>query len=109
MRGAAVVETQALSHGAALPYLPVLTLLRRLFGIDERDAPDVARQKIAGSLLLLDDGFKASLPLLFDFLGVPDAAHRTVADDPEARLRLLVDACVALLHARATTASRRCS
>jgi class 3 adenylate cyclase/tetratricopeptide (TPR) repeat protein len=103
IRGAAVVETQALSHGAALPYLPVLTLLRRLFGIDERDAPDVARQKIAGSLLLLDDGFKASLPLLFDFLGVPDAAHRTVADDPEARLRLLVDACVALLHARATS------
>jgi adenylate cyclase len=102
MRGAAVIETQALSHGAALPYLPVLTLLRRLFGIDERDVPDAARQKIAGSLLLLDDAFKSSLPLLFDFLGVPDAARRAGAEDAETRLRLLVDACVALLRARAT-------
>ena len=38
-RGAAVVETQALAHGAAVPYLPVLDLLRDLLGIDERDAP----------------------------------------------------------------------
>ncbi len=100
-RGAAVVETQALAHGAALPYLPVLTLFRRLLGIDERDAPETARQKIAGGLLLLDDGFKASLPLLFDFLGVPDAAHGGAPADAEARLLRLVDACVALLGARA--------
>ena len=86
-RGAAVVETQALAHGAALPYLPVLTLFRRLFGVDERDAPETARQKIAGGLLLLDDAFKTRLPLLFDFLGVPDPTRGALAADPETRMR----------------------
>ena len=100
-RGAAVVESQALAHGAALPYLPVLTLFRRLLGIDERDAAETARQKIAGSLLLLDDGFKASLPLVFDFLGVPDSARGSTAADAETRLQRLAEACVALLRARA--------
>jgi class 3 adenylate cyclase/tetratricopeptide (TPR) repeat protein len=100
-RGAAVVETQALAHGAALPYLPVLTLFRRLLGIDEHDPPETARQKIAGGLLLLDDGFKASLGQLFDFLGVPDAARGAAPADTETRLQRLVGACVALLRARA--------
>jgi class 3 adenylate cyclase len=101
-RGAAVVETQALAHGAALPYLPVLTLLRQLLGIGERDAPETARQKIAGSLVLLDDAFKERLPLLFDFLGAPDPSRGAAPVDPEARLALLVDTCVRLLRARAT-------
>jgi class 3 adenylate cyclase/tetratricopeptide (TPR) repeat protein len=100
-RGAAVVETQAVAHGAALPWLPVLTLFRGLLGIGERDAPDTARQKIAGGLLLLDDRFKDSLPLLFDFLGAPDPARKAAPADPEGRLGCLVDACVALVRARA--------
>jgi class 3 adenylate cyclase len=103
-RGAAVIETHALAHGAALPYLPVLALFRAVLGIDERDAPEVARQKIAGSLLLLDDAFKGSLPLLFDFLGVPDPG-RDAARRPGAAARLL-DACLALL--RAAPRRRRC-
>ena len=100
-RGAAVVETQALTHGAALPYLPVLTLLRQLLGIGERDAPETARQKIAGSLLLLDDSFKERLPLLFDFLGAPDPTRGVSPADPETRIALLVDTCVRLLRSRA--------
>jgi class 3 adenylate cyclase/tetratricopeptide (TPR) repeat protein len=100
-RGAAVVETQGLAHGAALPYLPVLTLLRQLLGIGERDAPETARQKIAGSLLLLDDGFKERLPMLFDFLGVPDPTRGASPSDPETRMALLVDTCVSLLRGRA--------
>ena len=100
-RGAAVVATQAAAHGAALPYLPVLTLFRRLLGVDERDSPDTARQKIAGGLLLLDDRFKDSLPLVFDFLAVPDAGRDALPRDPEARLQRLLDAGVALLQGRA--------
>src|SRR5215468_6823017 len=100
-RGAVVLETQALAHGAAVPYLPVLSLFRSLLGVEERDSADVARQKIVGSLLLLDDGFKASLPLLFDFLGVPDAARGAAPADATSRLALLLEACVALLRARA--------
>ena len=60
----------------------------------------MARQKIAGSLLLLDDTFKPSLPLLFDFLGVPDSARGAAPTDAATRLALVLAACVALLRAR---------
>ncbi len=71
-RGGLVAQSVALAHGAAVPYLPILDLLRDLLGIGERDAPPIVRQKVAGALLLSDEGFKPQLPLLFDFLGAGD-------------------------------------
>jgi len=103
-RGNAVVEYAALPHGAAVPYLPMRGLLRALAGVDERDAPDLVRQKVAGALLLLDDAFKPRLPLLFDFLGVPDLRRgAAVAADAAAQRAALCDAIVAQLRARAAS------
>jgi class 3 adenylate cyclase/tetratricopeptide (TPR) repeat protein len=100
-RGMAVVESSALAHGAAVPYLPVLTLLRELLGLDEREAPESTRRKIAGALLLLDDGFKPRLPLLFDMLGVPDTTRPgAAAPDAASLATALRDAALALLRAR---------
>jgi hypothetical protein len=45
-----------------IPFLPVLELLRGVFEISDRDGPQVARNKIAGALLLLDREFPASRP-----------------------------------------------
>ena len=73
-------------HGRAFPFAPILELLRGYFGVAELDGPVAARQKIAGSLLLLDDSFRESLPLVFDFLGVPDPDLPWPQLDPEARL-----------------------
>ena len=58
----------------------MLEVFRAYFGIAERDDDRTAREKIAGRLLLLDESFREVLPVLFDFLGVPDpgaagAAH----------------------------------
>ena len=76
-------------HGRAFPFQPVMELLRGYFGIGELDGPVAARQKIAGSLLLLDDEFREVLPLVFDFLGVPDPDLPYPQLDPEARLARL--------------------
>ena len=88
-RGIAVNEAQAVSHGKHVPFLPILELLRGYFGIGEQDSSQIAREKIAGRLLLLDEGLRDSLPLVFDFLGVPDPERPSPRIDPEALQRQL--------------------
>ena len=56
----------------AIPFMPILQMMRGYFGIEDRDSDRVAREKIAGRLLLLDESFADDLPLVFEFLGVPD-------------------------------------
>ena len=70
--GIAVYEAHCPAHGKTVPYLPLLELLRNLFGIIDQDTPPQARQKIAGALALLDDSFADDRALVLDFLGVAD-------------------------------------
>ena len=49
-----------------------------------------ARERIAGKLLLLDESFGDDLPLIFDFLAVPDPERPAPRMDPEARQRQLL-------------------
>jgi class 3 adenylate cyclase/tetratricopeptide (TPR) repeat protein len=99
-RGIPVHEAHCVSHGRALPFLPVLQLFRSCFGIDERDDAATARRKIAGTLVLLDDRFREVLPLVFDFLAVPDPERPLPRMDPDARQRQLVDFVSELGRAR---------
>jgi len=99
-RGIAVYEGHALSHGRMVPLLPLLEMLRGLFGVGAGDDPATARQKIAGTIVLLDPELQERMPLWFDFLGVPDAQHPLPALSPEARQARLVGATRRLLQAR---------
>jgi class 3 adenylate cyclase/tetratricopeptide (TPR) repeat protein len=87
--GVEVFEAQAQAHGQAIPFMPVLQMLRSFFGIGEREPEQLAREKIAGRALLLDSGFNEDLPLLFDFLGVPDPDRPVPQMSAEARQRAL--------------------
>lgn len=87
--GIDVYETQAQSHGADSPYMPVLQMLRSYFGISDDDSERVVREKIAGRTLLLDPDFAEDLPLLFDFLSVPDPDRPLPQLSAEARERAL--------------------
>jgi class 3 adenylate cyclase/tetratricopeptide (TPR) repeat protein len=87
-------------QGRTFPFTPVLELLRGYFGIDDQDGPVAARQKIAGSLLLLDESFRESLPLIFNFLGVPDPDLPYPQLDPDARLAQLHSLTRRLIKAR---------
>jgi class 3 adenylate cyclase/tetratricopeptide (TPR) repeat protein len=87
--GLEVFEAQAQAHGTSIPFMPVLQMLRAFFGIGEREPEQAAREKIAGRALLLDPSFAEDLPLMFDFLGVPDPDRPLPQMSPDARQRAL--------------------
>jgi len=88
-RGLMVYEAHCPAHGKTIPYLPLLELLRNLFGITDQDGPREARQKIAGELALLDDGFADDRALVLDFLGVGDPKAPALQVEPAVRQRRL--------------------
>jgi class 3 adenylate cyclase/tetratricopeptide (TPR) repeat protein len=88
-RGVAVREARGVAHGKLLPFLPLLELLRGIFGLREQDTPAEARQKIAGTLVLLDRRFEEALPVVFELLGVPDPERPAPVADPADRRRQL--------------------
>jgi adenylate cyclase len=98
-RGIPVYEAQGQAHGREIPFLPVLQMMRSYFAIAESDTDQQAREKIAGRMLLLDDAFAEGLPLLFDFLAVPDPHRPAPRMDPDARQRTLLEMVKRLLHA----------
>jgi class 3 adenylate cyclase/predicted ATPase/DNA-binding IscR family transcriptional regulator/ribosomal protein L40E len=89
-RGLAIFEAHGVPHGKALPLLPMLELFRNFFGITEQDSDQVAREKIAGRYVLLDESLREALPLVFDLLGISDPERPAPAMDPESRQRQLV-------------------
>ncbi len=99
-RGIPVYEGHAAAHGKTIPFLPVLEMLRSYFGVSEQDPDDAAREKVTSVLLSLDRAFEDGLPLLLDFLGVPDPERPTPYIDPEARQGRLLAIVKRLVHAR---------
>ncbi len=87
--GVEVFEAQAQSHGREIPFMPVLQMLRAYFGIVDGDPERIVREKIAGRALLLDPEFVDDLPVLFDFLGVPDPDRPAPQLSAEAHQRAL--------------------
>jgi class 3 adenylate cyclase/tetratricopeptide (TPR) repeat protein len=89
--GLEVFEAQAQAHGKSIPFMPILQMLRSFYGIGDQDPEQMAREKIAGRSLLLDPAFADDLPLVFDFLGVPDPERPVPKMNPEGRGRALGD------------------
>jgi class 3 adenylate cyclase/tetratricopeptide (TPR) repeat protein len=89
--GTEVFEAQGQAHGKSIPFMPILQMLRAFFAIGDSDPEQLAREKIAGRALLLDSSFAEDLPLLFDFLGVPDPDRPVPQMSPEARQRSLAE------------------
>src|SRR5262249_45072685 len=83
-RGIRFNQAHAVAHGKAIPLLPWMQLLRDVFSITQQDSDEMARQKIAGRLLLVDPSLHEKLPVMFDFLGVPDPARPGPRLTPEA-------------------------
>jgi class 3 adenylate cyclase/tetratricopeptide (TPR) repeat protein len=99
-RGIPVYEAHGVSHGKAIPLLPMVEFFRSYFGITEHDTARAIRDKIAGRILLLDETLAEGLPLMFDFLGVPDPERPSPLLEPEARKRRFFDLTRRLARAR---------
>ncbi|MGJ8669650.1 MAG: adenylate/guanylate cyclase domain-containing protein [Oceanococcus sp.] len=83
-QGVPVLAASGVPHGQAVPMQPIRSLILQRFGVAPQDPAAVARQKIAGGLLLLDESLRGQLNLIFEFLGI---AVEGVSSDvpPEAR------------------------
>ena len=99
-RGLAVTSTGGVAHGRYVPFLPVLALYRDFFGIDEREPPETARERVESTLLALDPTLADDLPLLFEFLGVQDPDRPLPLADPMDRRRRLLTVATRALAAR---------
>jgi class 3 adenylate cyclase/tetratricopeptide (TPR) repeat protein len=99
-RGLTVNSAGGVAHGRHASFLPVLALYRDHFGIGDLDAPEVARERIATTMLALDPAFASDLPVLFEFLGVPDPDRPVATSDPEARRRRLLEVATRGIKAR---------
>ena len=87
--GVTICKANCASHIQTVPLLPVLQLLRSIFGIAEQEQAEETRKKIAGTLILLDEAFKDTLPIWFDFLAVADPRQPVTEADSEDRQRQL--------------------
>jgi class 3 adenylate cyclase len=99
-RGITVHTARAVAHGATIPFLPVLELLRGIVGITADDDDEAARRKIAGTAVRLDPALTDALPLLFDLLGVADPADPLPRMDPETRQERVAAMLKRLVRAR---------
>ena len=99
-RGILIADAQCPTIGKSVPFLPLLELLRDLFGIGETDSADEARHKIAEVLSLPSRDFDEVVPLVFDLLGVRDPDQALPIMDPEARKRKLLAFVRHLVQAR---------
>ncbi len=99
-RGIRVDVGHAVPHGKMIPFLPILELLRGYFGIEERDSAEDARRKIAGTLVLVDRSLEQALPLVFEFMGVPDRNQPAPRMEPDVHQRQLFGALRQMIHVR---------
>jgi len=74
--------------------------MRDYFGIKEDDREETVRDKVAGRSLRLDKELDDTLPLLYDFLGVPDLDHPPPPMQPEAKQRRIFAFLKRLTHAQ---------
>ena len=88
-RGIRVFEGNCVPHGKNVSLLPILQVFREYYGIEAHDSERVAREKIAGRMLLLDDTYREVLPLLFELLCVPDPDNPAPSISAEERQRSL--------------------
>jgi class 3 adenylate cyclase len=99
-RGVRFYHASSVAHERNVPLLPVLELMRAYFGINDGDNDATARDKAAGRVVLLDPAFADGLPLLFDFLGIPDPAAPVVGLDAAAKQQRLFELLEQIGHAR---------
>ncbi len=92
-----ILESASVSYGTAMPYLPVIELLKSYFKIQNHDDHRDIRDRVAGKLLMLDRALEPMLPQLFALLDVPVTDAAWEALDPAQRRQRTLDAVKWLL------------
>ena len=77
------LEGRCLSYGSAIPYFPVLDILRRYFGITETDQPEAMVEKVRAGLQQVEMDPEEGAPYTLQLLGVKEGTDRLAALPPE--------------------------
>ena len=85
-------EGHCLSYGSAVPYLPVITILRRSFHIGESDSPASIARKVRSGIAELGMDPDEWAAYLHHLLGVKEGRERLGVLSPEAIRARTVDA-----------------
>ncbi|NIS07090.1 MAG: AAA family ATPase [Gammaproteobacteria bacterium] len=92
-----LLETEAVSYGQTIAYLPIIRILRNYFGIEDRDDARRIREKLSGKLVTLDENLVPTLPALMTLFDIPVEDPAWLALDPPARREQTLDAIKRLL------------
>ncbi|HXL45774.1 MAG TPA: sigma 54-interacting transcriptional regulator, partial [Candidatus Binatia bacterium] len=82
-QGVTCLEGQCHSHGTAVPYLPILDVLRAACAITERDAPAVMADRVRTTLLEAGMDLLETAPYLLHLLDVEHDAERFATLTPD--------------------------
>src|SRR5207249_6932834 len=89
-QGWRVLESASVSYGKAMPYFPVIDLLKRYCQIDDSDDARTRRAKVTGQVLTLDETLQDTLPALLALLdAVPEDSPFLQLDPAQRRQRTL--------------------
>ena len=96
--GCLLLETGSVSYGRRSNYFPVAGLLRRYFGIEDRNTHDEIRDKVSRKLAGLDRALQGSVPVFLALLDIPTDDPHWQRLDPSQRRKLTFDAVKRLLR-----------
>jgi tetratricopeptide (TPR) repeat protein len=92
-----ILQTSTTSYGKAIPYLPVIDLLKAYFQIEAQDAVQTLRDKVTAKLHTLDAALNPSLPTFLSLLDIPVEEPTWQSLDPPQRRQRTLDAVKRLL------------
>src|SRR5262245_40392081 len=85
-----VLESASVSYGKAMPYYPVMNLLKRYCHVEDGDDVRTIRAKVTGHVLTLDETLQDTLPALLALLDAgPDDSPFRQLDPAQRRQRTL--------------------
>jgi predicted ATPase/class 3 adenylate cyclase len=91
-QGWRVLETASVSYGKAMPYFPIIELLKRYAQVEERDETRTIQAKMSGQVLTLDDVLQPAIPALLALLDALPADSPFATADPSQRRQRTLDA-----------------
>jgi tetratricopeptide (TPR) repeat protein len=80
-----MLDTRAVSYDQAIPYGPVMNLLKEYFQLNERDPAAAIRDQVTAQLLSLDAALTPLVPAILTLLDVPVTDPQWQAFDPPQR------------------------
>lgn len=86
------LEGRCIHFGSAMPYLPILDILKSYFGITEAQSETAARKRVREKILNLDETLQGILSPIFDLLSLKVQDEKYLRLEPRVKREKLFEA-----------------